>query len=242
MASASVWNGLFVKSPSKNMLVAGIALAIVPLGSALAGDKHWTLDSTTDVASQGSRYIDTSVTMSPFGSLYESGARLRVTASYNTYSLKDPVRTASNRSVDFLMGYTHLFERYSISVGAGPTAANVRENTIPSLDQTQVGGKAFVSSYGRPTDNTMLYGQLSYSSATQFRLAQTKLGWKIAQNVYAGPEMSVTGGRGFNQARVGGHVTGFALGGISSGLSVGVVQDSSKGSGLYSSITLQADL
>lgn len=231
------------QSRTRLAFLTGALIAACPLGQALAADKQWTVESTTDVASRGSVYVDGSVTMSPFGSLYDSGARLRMTGSYNRYSLVDPARSASSRSIDFLMGYTHVFEKFSVSVGAGPTAANLTESGLDPVDRTVVGGKVFASSYARPTEKTMLYGQLSYSSATQFRLAQAKLGWKVlANNVFAGPEISVTGGRGFTQARLGAHLTGFALGGVSSGLSAGVVQDSNRGTGFFSSLTLQADM
>jgi hypothetical protein len=227
-----------------NLASACVGLLVLTAGGvALAAEqKQWTVESTTDVTSHNSLYIDASATMSPFGSLYDPGFRIRLTTSFNRYSLTEPQRNASNRSVDVLMGYTHMFEKASVSVGAGPTIASVQESGDTMLNATKVGGKVFMSSYAHPTATTMLYGQLSYSSATQFRLAQTKLGWQVMPGVYAGPEMSVTGGRGFTQARVGAHVTGFSAGMISSGLTIGYVQDSNRGSGYFSSLTLQADM
>ena len=77
---------------------------VSPAG-AFANEQPWTLESTTDVASRGSVYLDTSTTVLPFGSLYDSGARIRMTAYYNRYSLIDPSRSVANRGIDFLMGY-----------------------------------------------------------------------------------------------------------------------------------------
>lgn len=221
----------------------GLALYTIS-SSAFAADKPWlTLETTADVASHGSLYIDSTITFAPLTSIYETGFRLRFTTSFNQYELTDPKRTATNKSAEALMGYVFAFDKASVMFGAGAVVTNKDESgDINSPSTTKAGGKVLVSAYARPSDATMLFGQLSYSSTTQFRLAQGKFGLQVVPNIYAGPEVSISGGPEFTQGRLGAHLTGFSLGKINGGISAGVLRDSNNGSGFYSSLTLRVDM
>ena len=105
----------------------------------------------------------------------------------------------------------------------------------------KLGFKVLSSVYGNPTSNTMVYGQAHYNTGTEFFYVQGKTGVAIAPNLYVGPEAAFSGSWTYDQFRVGAHLTGFTFSGLSSGVSLGFVRDSSYGKGLYTGLNLQAN-
>lgn len=209
-------------------------------GSAFAADRPWLeMETTTDVASHNSLYADTTVTIAPLTSLYESGWRLRFTGSYNQYDLTDPKHTARDRSAQALVGYVFATESASVMLGGGLVINRQEESGV---NTTKTGGKFIISAYARPSDTTMLYGQVNYSSPTEFRLAQGKFGLKVLPDIFVGPEASISGGKDFTQGRLGAHLTGFSVLRVNGGVSAGVLRDSNNGNGFYSTLTLRVNM
>ena len=87
----------------------------------------------------------------------------------------------------------------------------------------------------------MLFGQAQYSTSSHFYYLQAKTGFTIAPDLFVGPEIAFSGGRGDDQIRFGGHVSAFKFGLLTLGVSVGFVRDSNYGKGVYAGTSLQAE-
>ncbi|WP_083926438.1 cellulose biosynthesis protein BcsS [Bradyrhizobium sp. 131] len=165
-------------------------------------------------------------------------------ASARRYSFidTDQKRIGLDTTLDVLAGYQFTPNGWSWLVAAGVTAVNSHLYAAPGLaaSNTQLYGlKVLTSLYGKPTDQTMVYVQAHYNTASEFYYVQGKTGIAIAPNVFVGPEAAYSGSWTYNQVRLGGHITGFTILGMNTGVSLGFVRDSNYGKGVYGGLNFQ---
>jgi hypothetical protein len=226
------------------------------------------VESNANIGSFNSFYGDLSLTLSPFAPYYESGFKLRFTASDTGYSYPgDLARTFISKGndieTDFLLGYGFQFDRWSLMLLAGPTVVWSHQmpgtNLFPSTDLTEVGAKTVASIYATPTDQTMFYAQGSLSSVNSIYYTQAKFGGALWPSIYVGPEVIATGrvvlggvhslmdepfsATSFNitiqQWKVGAFISGLKIGPMLFGLSAGFLNDLQQGNGAYVSTSVR---
>jgi len=222
------------------------ALAVTLAGAAAEEPPRFNLQSTSDFASYGAFYTDLTATYSPFGNLWDEGWRVEGVASARRYStiVSGEKRIGLDAAVDFLGGYQFTRNDWSWVLAAGPTVVDSHLYAAPGLaasNTIKYGLKILTSAYGKPTDDTMVYVQAHYNTASDFYYLQGKTGVAIAPNLFVGPEAAFSGSWTYDQVRVGGHLTGFTFAGFSSGVSAGFVRDSNYGRGFYAGANLQVN-
>ena len=167
-------------------------------------------------------------------------------ASARRYSFIDSgqKRIGLDTTLDVLAGYQFTPNGWSWLVAAGMTTVNSHLYAAPDLaaSNTQLYGlKVLTSLYGKPTDETMVYVQAHYNTASDFYYVQGKTGIAVAPNVFVGPEAAYSGSWTYNQVRLGGHITGFTVAGVNTGVSLGFVRDSNYGKGVYAGLNFQVN-
>ncbi|MGX1167920.1 hypothetical protein AB7M16_004186 [Bradyrhizobium sp. USDA 372] len=216
--------------------LAGVAAAEEP--------PRLSLQSTSDFASYGAFYTDLTALYSPFGTLWEPGWRVEGITSARRYSFVEDgqKRVGLDATLDVLAGYQFTPSGWSWLVAAGVTGVNSHVYAAPGLPRSDAqlyGLKVLTSLYGKPTDQTMVYVQAHYNTASEFYYAQGKTGIAIAPNIFVGPEAAYSGSWTYNQLRLGGHITGFTVGSMNTGVSLGYVSDSNYGKGVYGGLNFQ---
>src|SRR5215471_5542347 len=129
----------------------------VPSAAAAEPLNRVEVESNASVGSFNSYFGDFSVTVSPFAPYYESGFKLRFSASDTAYSYPgDLARTFISKGndiqTDFLLGYGFEFnDRWSLTLLTGPTVVWSHQmpgsSLLPSIDTTEVGAKTVASVY-----------------------------------------------------------------------------------------------
>ncbi|MBI5262557.1 MAG: cellulose biosynthesis protein BcsS [Bradyrhizobium sp.] len=228
--------------------IASLASALVATftGAGAEEPPRFSVQSTSDFASYGAFYTDLTALYSPFGNLWEPGWRVEGIASARRYSMIDSghKRIGLDATVDVLAGYQFMANGWSLLVAAGMTVVDSHlyaARNLPSSNTMLYGAKVLGSLYGKPTDDTMVYLQAHYNTASEFYYVQGKTGLAIAPNLFVGPEAAFSGSWTYDQLRLGAHVTGVTFAGFSSGISLGFVRDSNYGEGLYLGANLQAN-
>ena len=237
-----------------------VALATTLGGSARAADWYTGVPSdgppedkpprvSIDIALDGSsqRAVSGALigTIAPFGSMYKSGMRVRLSVlggSY-VYTPATPILLGNIHGTiingAFLVGYEWVTTRATVAVYGGAEAVNT---SISPNDpnNTVKGGRAGVKLatdfYVTPTDDMMIAGVASYSSNFNAYYGRLKFGFAIGDRLYIGPEVAALGDNFFQQWRVGGHVSGLRFGAMQFGAAVGFVNDRVRGAGVYGTL------
>ena len=219
------------------------------------------VDSSASIGSFSSYFGDLSLTLSPFAPYYESGFKLRFSASDTRYSYPgDLARTFISKEndiqTDFLLGYGFQFnDRWSLMLLTGPTVVWSHQmpgnSLLPSTNTTEVGAKTVASVYATPTDQTMFYAQGAFSSVHSIYYTQAKFGGALWPSIYVGPEVALTGrivaggvhsmdpfsATSFDitiqQWKVGAFISGLQIGPMQFGVSAGFLNDLQQGNGAY---------
>ncbi len=220
---------------------------------------HIEFESVANIGSFGSYYADLSVTASPSAPYYESGFKVRLTASDTRYTYfgdgtKTFISKGQDVQTDLLAGYALRFDRWSLLLLAGPSflwSSQTPGDSSPPSSTSKVGAKAGVSIYGNPTNDSLVYAQASYSSASDAYYAQAKYGralWPSMPHLFIGPEISAAGraidfhsiATGFQEWRAGAFISGLTLGPLLVGVSAGYLNDRQQGSGAYVGTSVRA--
>jgi hypothetical protein len=228
--------------------IACLAVAAILARAVAQEAPRFNLQSTSDFTSYGAFYTDLTGTYAPFGSLWNEGWRVQGVASARRYSTIDTgqKRVGVDASVDLLGGYQFTPRGWSWTISAGPTFVDSHLTEAPGLGASNTfryGLKVLTSLYGKPSDNTMVYLQAHYNTASDFYYMQGKTGVAIAHNLFVGPEVVFSGSwiHGYDQTRLGGHLTGFTLAGFNTGVSAGFVRDTGYGNGFYAGVNFQTN-
>lgn len=215
-----------------------------------------TIDASVDGTSRNSIAGALIGKIAPFGSVAESGPRLRVSAvigkyGYDTSDLITyvPVGAAfipasvgygrvqgTLEEGSFMAGYEVVTSGGGVAAYVGPDVMN---HSLSPFDPgnpvqgTRVGAKVGVEAFARPTDSTMLALIAYYSTVDNSYYTRLKFGVELADYVYVGPEALALGDDYFSQGRVGAHLTGLRFGQLQLGVSSGYLRDRVRGSGVY---------
>jgi len=206
--------------------------------------QHVAVDGSAVATSLGDRSLDLSGTFAPSGDINDSGLRIRVTGSASWYRFvtsQNPLTLGSGHTLEggVLGGYQFSLERVSFIGLIGPTVAESNDQGVSS---THIGAKTVVSMYARPTDQTMAYGSLSYSTIANFLQLQSKVGVRLIGDFYVGPEASfswrnvVPSLDNVALTRIGGHISAVTFGPVQIGVSAGWAHQQQFGSGYYGSV------
>lgn len=204
--------------------------------------QQFAIDGSAVGTSVGGRSVDFNATFAPFGDINDSGFRVRLSGNASWYRfVTGPDTTGSGHSLEggVLAGYQWSLPRISIIGVIGPTFG---ESNDAGVKRDYWGAKTVLSTYALPTDETMAYGSLSYSTVNNFLQLQAKAGARLVGNFYLGPEAIfswrnvVPGINNVAEMRVGGHISAVSFGPVQVGLSVGWAHQQNLGSGYYGSV------
>lgn len=200
--------------------------------------------------------------IAPFGTLAESGPRLRASGvigkyAYDTGDLVTYVPVGASfipsasgygrvqgtlADGSFMAGYEIVTSKGVVSAYVG---VDVMNHGLSPFDPgnpvrgTNVGAKIGVETFALPTDSTMLSLSAFYSTIFNSYYARLKAGVELVDYVYVGPEALALGDDYFSQGRVGAHVTGLRLGDLQVGVSSGYLRDRVRGNGVYGILDTQ---
>jgi hypothetical protein len=188
-------------------------------------------------------------TLAPWGNLDTSGLRIGLFDATGIYSYSTGASSQVRgifTSADILVGYGANVDSFAMKVSVG---LNLQEHRLSGLDPSNpvqgstVGLKLQADSWVNPTERTMLFGLVSYSTAFRTYYATLKAGYAVieGQEVFIGPEVIFQGNEHYSQWRLGAHLTGVKTRGIEVGFSGGLLHSTDSGSGAYGKIDLAVD-
>ena len=206
--------------------------------------QHVAIDGSVMATSLGGGSANLNGTFAPFGDISASGFRLRVTTNdgwykFSTGTVPDSLAFGNTVEVGLQAGYQVALGRVGFLALVGPT---YDRSTSNGANTDRVGGKADLSMLVLPTDLTMVYGSVSYSTIEDAVETQTKVGINLLGNFYIGPEAAFSWRNVRNvtpsydnvaELRVGGHVSAITLGQVQAGVSAGWTHQDQVGSGYY---------
>jgi cellulose biosynthesis protein BcsS len=224
---------------------------------------HVAVSSSGDGDSLGNRNAYVDGTFAPFGGIYESGPRFRLSGTASWYKFvatEEPRAIAKGRYLEgaFLAGYGIYVPGFSTSWFVGPAfGESVNEGVVTD----RWGAKAAIEMSAQPTAITMASMSVSYSTIANNLKAQAKLGVRIFGDAYFGPEAQfgwqkifpfqvnfsstsiattapVSPQESVATTRVGAHVSAFNIGPVLFSISGGWAHDRSLGSGYYGSVSV----
>lgn len=204
------------------------------------------IDAAVTADSKDSKFVTVIGTIAPFTSLEQTGMRMRIGAVAGKYAYDSAnVGRVNGTQEDgsFMVGYEWVARRLSL---AGYVGGDVNNNKIDKTDTnnqstgTAYGVKVGVDFNWRPTDDMMLAGVASYSTAHSAYYTRFKYGFALLPGVFVGPEALFLGDSFFTQWRVGGHITGASIGPLQFGVSGGMLNDKVRGTGVYGILDARA--
>jgi hypothetical protein len=152
--------------------------------------QHVAASGYVDADSLGNRTIYADGTVAPFGGIYESGIRFRVTgdASWYRFLTSDNPRalgTGNYLEGDFLVGYAFWLSQFNITGLVGPAFAQIDNLGVIT---ERWGVTASIDINVRPTDWMNASASVKYASVSNNLQVQAKAGLKVLDGVYVGPE------------------------------------------------------
>jgi hypothetical protein len=206
--------------------------------------QQFAIDGSAVANSLGSQSVDLNATFAPFGSINDTGFRVRLSGNSSWYRFvtgNNPTTLGSGHSLEggVLAGYQWSLPRISFIGLIGPTYTESNDNGVQS---GRVGAKTVLSAYALPSDQTMAFGSFSYSTVSNFLQVQAKVGMRLMGNFYVGPETIfswrnvVPGINNAAEMRLGGHISAVSFGPVQMGVSGGWAHQQNLGSGYYGSV------
>jgi hypothetical protein len=201
------------------------------------------IDAAATVTSNSSAFGAVTATIAPVNTLLDSGPRVRLQGVAGTYTYPGTVTGQTVRGVQqegsVLFGYEWIWQQAAV---AGYVGFNVRNNELSILDPgnpvvgTGIGGKVAADIYLNPTPDQFYAVNASYSTQFNAYYVRARAGFAVFNGVFIGPEATLLGDDFFNSWRVGGHLTGFALGPMKFSVGAGYAYDRVRKGGYYTSI------
>jgi Cellulose biosynthesis protein BcsS len=183
------------------------------------------------------------------GGIDNSGLRVAVFGLYGKYrySTEEDGSTSTFKgrfaSVDVLTGYARVFENGEITLAIG---ANYQDQRVSppdpnnSVQGEKLGFKVQGDFYVNPTEQTLVTGLASYSTAFHTYYSNVKFGYDVfGRGFFIGPEFVALGNQRTDQQRVGLHITGIELANkVSLSLSGGWLHERNERDGAYVTSTI----
>jgi Cellulose biosynthesis protein BcsS len=199
-----------------------------------------SVDATTDVTTQGSYFADVEATVSPAGTLNESGLRLRLEGLAGRYSYfssadQQTIRGTAETGTG-LVGYAWVSPGISFAAYVG---ADIRNNTLSLFDPanptagTTVGAKGQFEFYATPSARTIVAADGWFATNETAYFARLRGGYLIGPNLFLGPEFVALGDAFFNQERLGLQLMGLRAGPLRFAFSAGLLYDRVRKGGGY---------
>lgn len=210
-------------------------------GTTSDGSFGASIDASLTGTSKGATHGGLIGTIAPFTKLEESGVRARlggILGNYTYVSATPAVGTVVGReaTVSALVGYEWVSQGSSVAAYIGVEGQNrtlSKPDPSNKVTGTAVGVKASLDFMMNPTANTMVSGNMTYSSNNNAYYGRFKAGMAMTDKIFVGPEMLVLGDKFYKQWRVGAHLTGAKFGRLQFGVSGGYLQDRDQGAGGY---------
>jgi hypothetical protein len=138
-----------------------------------------------------------------------------------------------------LAGWRFKQGDFEIKFFAGPELENrVLTPDIPTarLRGTHIGARVATELWWEPMPEIMLASAFSASTNATSHSARAAAGWRLFDQLWAGPEISASRDEFSQQFRIGAHLTGFRMAVFEWSAAAGYVQDSFHRSGAYGRI------
>lgn len=224
---------LFALTAGAALMAAGQALADEPGNTFVFGGVDGQSEGLYGYAGGGVRVGG--------GDIDSDGFVLRVAGGYGAFKYDRgvlPKGEDRTTQVDLMVGYQNVGEttRTTIYVGANYQNHQISNDPGNPTAGSDWGFKAQGELYSNPTPNSMLLLIGSYASPNQTYFVLGKVGWRLRDNIFFGPEASANGNTRYDQWRVGLHVTGFQVGPVGLGVSVGYADSEPGFNGIYGSV------
>jgi len=164
------------------------------------------------------------------GPLDRSGFVSLATVGYGGNPARTDLGAASSTVVrptvqaSTMIGYQWALDRLFVAGFIGPEVDAQQPATIgeiPRLSQPRLGLRVQGEVWAHPTENTLLAATVVAGTARSQLWGRTAFGYRIWNDVFVGPEVSLSMSETYREWRVGAHVTGLQLGRVIFGLSGG---------------------
>src|SRR6266849_3749398 len=206
--------------------------------------QQFAFDGSAVGNSLGGRSVDFNATFAPFGDINDTGFRVRLSGNGSWYRFvtgDNPTTLGSGHSLEggVLAGYQWSLPRISFIGVIGPTFAESNDNGVKS---GHWGAKTVLSAYALPSDQTMAFSSISYSTVSNYLQVQAKAGLRLVGSFYVGPEALfswrnvVPGINNVAEMRLGGHISAVSFGPVQMSVSGGWAHQQNLGSGYYGSV------
>ncbi|WP_439496819.1 cellulose biosynthesis protein BcsS [Bosea sp. (in: a-proteobacteria)] len=225
--------------------LAGVLVA----APALAEDDDFSPPSPVSAVLFGSLEAGASKTLATIGikqawggaGLDASGFRtlMKIGAAREGASRTRPRGIAYKAESQALFGYEWRFGDNFIALYAGPDVeAEYREQWNASSYIVRMGPRLQADLWARPTGTTMVQAAAYLSSLDRRAWLRVAPGWAIRQDLYAGPEIELYRQDGYHKLRVGLHLTGLRLFGLTWRLAGGWQRTNHRSSEAYATLGL----
>jgi len=173
------------------------------------------------------------------GDLDTSGLMIRAQGGYGRFDHVGPLGTEDGEvtTANLMLGYQFVNGGTRIAIYAGP---DYQRHDLPNDPANPVagsewGGRIQGEAYSE-TENVMLLGIASYSTANDSYFLLGKAGFRVGSSIFVGPEAGTLGNDRFDQYRIGAHVTGFRIGPVGLGVEAGYVNNSPGDDGIFGAV------
>jgi hypothetical protein len=219
-------------APIPNLRGAALLLALACLGSELqAQEDHFALNTWIGGSATHSGNLGFALAFAPSG-VARSGVRWQavVVQGYYRYpSGASPGTTVRGRYTDIspMLGYEVVGGRAGFLASIGPSVF-VKELTPEEPGErtgTRLGTKIAALGYVAPANAPSAFAFGSYSSADETTNLYANVGFDVGGKVSIGPEIGLIDTRNYRQTRAGAHFSGFRIGRVIAGVSIGRTRD-----------------
>ena len=205
------------------------------------------IDAAVTADTKDSKYATLIGTIAPFTNFDQSGMRIRLGGVIGQYAYVggNGIGRVKGTQEDgsFLVGYEWVARRFTVAAYIGGDINNNQLDKVDTANASQgtaYGVKVAIDFNWRPTDDLMLAGVASYSTAHNSYYTRIKGGFAMLPGIFVGPEALFLGDDFFRQWRAGGHITGASIGPLQFGVSGGILNDRVRGTGLYGILDARA--
>ncbi len=209
------------------LLIAVAAGAALSAGAAWADEDNGLFVIGGVDATEGSQVAYLGVGARPGASIDSDGIMLRGAVAYGRYEYDRgllPDGDGRLLNVDAMIGYQWVgdTDRRTIYVGANFQSHDVDNDPLNPVQGDDWGFKVQAEYYNEPSHGMMVLGVANYSTANESYYALGRIGWRVGSgNMFVGPEVGANGDARYNQWRAGAHITGFRVGPLGLGASLG---------------------